>query len=415
MAASAVGVQSPDPDGTGAVKRRSARVRAAAAGLAMVGGSLLLVLLVEGVGLLVPRRDRPPDNLWALSDAYAGRAEVEEMYREWWLAYRSQWKPYVHWQRAPFHGRTIQVDALGVRRTWRDPRLDDDRQSERALRIWMFGGSALWGTGARDLYTIPSVVARDLAARGILAEVINLGETGYVSTQEVVALFRRLQRHERPDAVVFYDGANDIASVALGQEAGLPLNSHNRVEEFNLLQPERYDDLSRAYWRRWWQRRGMVRLAEWLRRFGKTAGDDSQVSPPKEVPPQLHANVESAVALYQENLRLVRQLAEANGFEVLFFWQPVIFDKSPLSLSEEARRREVAIFAPAFEIAKELRRSASPLTTAQDFTDLSHILSSEGESFFLDWCHVSEEANAILGAAMADRIARRLALETRDR
>ena len=56
----------------------------------------------------------------------------------------------------------------------------------------------------------------------------NLSEIGYVSTQELVALFQELQAGYRPDVVIFYDGVNDTTSALLEREAGLTTNEVNR-------------------------------------------------------------------------------------------------------------------------------------------------------------------------------------------
>ena len=52
----------------------------------------------------------------------------------------------------------------------------------------MLGGSSLWGFGARDDQTIPSLLARKLHERGLKVEIKNLSELGYVSTQELIGL-----------------------------------------------------------------------------------------------------------------------------------------------------------------------------------------------------------------------------------
>ncbi len=100
----------------------------------------------------------------------------------------------------------------------------------------MLGGSSLWGFGARDDQTIPSLLARNLDQRGWRVELKNLSEIGYVSTQELIALVRELQAGYRPDVVIFYDGVNDTTSALLEGEAGLTTNEVNRRQEFNLLQ-----------------------------------------------------------------------------------------------------------------------------------------------------------------------------------
>src|SRR5262249_15615947 len=96
--------------------------------------------------------------------------------------------------------------------------------------------SSLWGFGARDDQTIPSLLARELFEQEWNVQIRNLAEIGYVSTQEVVALVRELQSGYRPDVVIFYDGVNDTTSAYLEGQAGLTTNEVNRRREFNLLQ-----------------------------------------------------------------------------------------------------------------------------------------------------------------------------------
>src|SRR5208337_2872249 len=64
-------------------------------------------------------------------------------------AERVQYKPYVVWRRAPFTGKTINIDSDGLRKTYYTA-CDQD-----AYTIWMFGDSGLWGAGLPDWETIP--------------------------------------------------------------------------------------------------------------------------------------------------------------------------------------------------------------------------------------------------------------------
>ncbi|MER3445854.1 MAG: hypothetical protein C4291_03015 [Candidatus Dadabacteria bacterium] len=76
----------------------------------------------------------------------------------------------------------------------------------------MFGGSTMWGTEARDDFTIPSILSKKLWRRGIRCDIVNFSGSGYVSTQEVIALLIELQRGNIPNLVIFYDGINDTYS-----------------------------------------------------------------------------------------------------------------------------------------------------------------------------------------------------------
>ena len=136
----------------------------------------------------------------------------------------------------PFSGQTISIDQDGLRRTWQAPLPRPVGTEPKTFKVLMLGGSSLWGFGARDDHTIPSLVARKLHERGCRVEVRNLAEIGYVSTQEVVALVRELQSGYRPDLVIFYDGVNDTTSALLEGEAGVTTNERNRRAEFNIRQ-----------------------------------------------------------------------------------------------------------------------------------------------------------------------------------
>ena len=71
----------------------------------------------------------------------------------------------------------------------------------------MFGGSTMWGAGARDDYTIPSFLSKMLtqAFPGRI-RVVNYGRSGFVSTQERILLFQALQHGCRPQIAIFYPG-----------------------------------------------------------------------------------------------------------------------------------------------------------------------------------------------------------------
>ena len=109
-------------------------------------------------------------------------------------------EPYYHWKQFEHVGKYINIDASGVRKTVKDPNVKGGK------KIFMFGGSTLWGHGSPDESTIPSIVQSHL---GDAYEVYNFGEDGFVSTQELNYLLYQLSLGNIPDAVIFYDGVND--------------------------------------------------------------------------------------------------------------------------------------------------------------------------------------------------------------
>ena len=123
--------------------------------------------------------------------------------REYWKEFRQsnqiEYRPYVLWRRQPYQGRQITIDADGIRRTLHS------QCDGHAFTIWMFGDSTMWGSGASDAETIPSLVAANFDRAGQKVCVVNFGEKGWVNTQEVFQLILELKKPNtaKPNVVLF--------------------------------------------------------------------------------------------------------------------------------------------------------------------------------------------------------------------
>ncbi len=127
----------------------------------------------------------------AFADAYAGASWTPEYFAEDARS-SARWCPYSYWVGKRFHSRYLNINSQGLRRTWRGPRtLRDD--TGKAIRIYTFGGSTMWGEGARDDYTIASWLQRMLDETPYRVKVTNYAEDGYVSTQEALFLAKQLR------------------------------------------------------------------------------------------------------------------------------------------------------------------------------------------------------------------------------
>ena len=208
----------------------------------MIGITILLLCVLEGslsLTFFIKDRfsafDESADYRRALADTSSDPTWVDKYYKEFSRSFVAQWRSYVYWRRKPYHGNHINIDTNGIRLTTLTKPIQ--QESRTPVKIFMFGGSTIWGTGARDAFTIPSILLQELHNKGVATEVINFGETGYVSTQEVIALLLQLQKGQLPDLVIFYDGINDLFSAYQQRVAGLTENEYNRVNEFNLSTP----------------------------------------------------------------------------------------------------------------------------------------------------------------------------------
>jgi hypothetical protein len=332
-----------------------------------------------------------------VSEGYGGEPWPVQHYREL-ERLEDRWEPFVYFRQRLFSGQTISIDREGLRATWQPPRVPAGGEVARSYKLLMLGGSSLWGFGARDGRTIPSLVARKLFERGVRVDVKNLAEIGYVSTQEVVALLGELQSGYRPDLVLFYDGVNDSTSALLEGEAGVTTNERNRRDEFNIRQsPAR---LGAAMIARLVQDSASYRFAQVIGRRLVAAQGTTGSLPSGDRRRELIAEV---VRRYRGNLSIVDRLGRGFGFEALYFWQPVVFEKTPLTPFE---REEAEKFGWAREFLVEVYRgvrASAELAAEPRFHDLSRLFADSPGLVFIDYCHTTEFANERIAEAMAAR------------
>jgi lysophospholipase L1-like esterase len=364
----------------------------------IVGITLLVIVVTESGFRLVFwvkdhfAKEAVPDRR-VIEAGYGGESWPARHYREL-QALEVRWQPYVYFRPKLFSGQTITIDREGIRRTWTPPSSAD--RAGKVFKLLLLGGSSLWGYGARDDQTIPSLVAREMYDRGYRVEVKNLGEIGYVSTQEVIALLRDLQSGYRPDLVILYDGVNDTTSAWIEGEAGVTTNEQNRREEFNLLQsPSR---LAASLIVKLVQDSSSYRFAQVIGRRLIGARD----VPPRTTPAKdAHELAAEVVRRYRANVAIVEKLGKEFGFETLFYWQPVVFDKRELTPfeTEEARKFEWArgFFSEVYGAI----RSSSELGGDTHFHDLSRLFAGTPELIFIDYCHTTESGNLKVAQAIA--------------
>jgi lysophospholipase L1-like esterase len=370
----------------------------------ILGITLVLIVALElGLRAVFWLKDRskpriPPDPRVVAALPESG-AWLDLHYREL-ETLSDRWQPFVYFRQRPFRGQTVTVDEEGLRATWQPPRSRaENGPAGSPLKILMLGGSSLWGFGARDDWTIPSLVSKSLYRRGVRADVRNLAEIGYVNTQEMIALLRELEEGYRPDIVVFYDGVNDATSALLERQASVSTNETNRVREFNLLQSA--PRLVTALLGNLVRNSAMFRLASSLRgRFAK--GQSQEFALPSRE--DSHRLAYEVVRGYGANVKLIETLGKAYGFRALFVWQPVIFFKKSLVPFEEEERAKYNWTAAMFQDVQAMIAQEVQLTSDAAFINLSEIFKDTESLVFLDFCHTTEEANAKIAVEIVPRL-----------
>ena len=295
--------------------------------------------------------------------------------------------PYRGWWVRPGRHEDLYVEPSGYRHT--EQTLQGDEATWR--RVFLMGGSAMWGFTARDRATIPSWVARQLAAQGIEdVKVENKAQCAFNLTQNVATLEQELRAGARPVAVVFLDGINEVGPVAEGEQAGEVYGQADARRRFALGHGSTNELLLALA-----SNLHVVRALQGLR------------SAPKA--PEL--DVPAACAKIADNyLNLVRigeALGREFGFTPLFFWQPALATSSkPLG------PWEAHLMADDRDPLVRLTKACLPDVEARlatrrdiDFFPLNAIFDHvEGDQFLDHYGHVTEQANGVIAAAITERL-----------
>jgi hypothetical protein len=320
--------------------------------------------------------------------AYRDQPRAEVFWQEALEVRRRHYRPYVVWRRAAYKGETIEIDERGFRHT---PGSDC---REESLVVFALGGSTIWGWGAPDDSTIPSFLQQGLVrkqARPVC--VVNLGEGGFVSTQEVVQLLLELQRGVRPDLVVFYDGVNDVIAAFQSGQAGDHQNLPSieaRFEDRGLL-----DFASRK-----------LELFRLIRPARSVLGLESRSPLSAEEISDLAGSV---VETYLENYDVVMRLAGTYQFEARHFWQPhLLLGDKPLSPEEErmieALERALESDETLVNLLRETNRQISGhFAERERLHDLRDVFDTEERQIWIDALgHVAPLGNELVAGRILD-------------
>ncbi len=343
---------------------------------------LILVGLAEAAGQLLYARRKPADR-YLVQDYYKNRDwSVDLLTTQESLSLR--FEPYVGWRRTDCTSEFLNVND-GIRRT-----VHPSEPSPEAVVVWMFGGSTMWGEGVRDIATIPSHFARIAAEHGLNVRVVNLGESGWVSTQEALLLSLKLRAGEKPDIAVFYDGVNDtFATYQSGLTDGGPQNRDMFENYFRLgYDPRRRLRNSIALYRI--LRRVTLEFSdEWTAAVGTTVDADD--------------TARKLMSMYLGNVDFVRRMAGAYDFDSVFFWQPtIVFQENFETTERDAYTRGASRNLHGM---LDFYKRTTELLPDDGVIDVSRCLGpSPAEGWFIDHNHLNEAGNAVVARALFERL-----------
>jgi hypothetical protein len=291
--------------------------------------------------------------------AYGGASWFPSFRRDmaWVMDERVAWRPMAVQRVLDVATPTVNVRDR-VRESWTAPECDC-----RRVTVWLYGGSGAFGVGQRDEHTIASEFARAAAADGVVVDVQNRGIPGQMHWRNATRLAWDLTQSPPPDLVVFYEGAEEVASELELASRGLG----NTLAPFEPFITDLYDEVMN------------VPEVPSPAPDGVSLDGWPTVDSTDREPGQL------AALRYDRSRAMSRWTAEAGELPVRYFWQPSRFDRGA-----DAR------LAP--ERAAVFRGAAKSLPT--DVRDLAGTLSSTDRPVFYDDTNHNEFGAELVGAAM---------------
>lgn len=362
----------------------------------VVTGYALLCILVCTVVILLLVIDRASEfatarieadmrESWGGMGAEQDQVSMDQDGFDGRLAYR----PFVTWRHTPYASTTTNVDSAGLRVT------TGSRCAAGTLRVFMFGGSTMWGYQARDSGTIASHLQSSLSRASTRPVcVVNAGEMGWVSSQELIMLTQLLRNGDAPDAIIFYDGINDTYAAIEPESKPGDHVAMRRIQSRMALG-------AAGMARRIVTESRVVRMMDaWRAR--EQAGHTPSAAERQQVA-QLAGLV---VALYAGNVRTIADIAQARGMPALFFWQPTLeAGQKPMS-EAEARMCRVRPWASRRVFHDSYRRATQLADTMPAVHDISAMFAADTARIYVDEEHISSQGNRRVADVMMSWIVR---------
>ncbi len=350
---------------------------------------VLVTLAVIEVGLKIIYALKEKGNLTAQDKAarnpvYANLEWTTEMFAEEDRIH-PLFVPYIMWRSQEFHGKHITITPAGLRKTWNPPLTGH----EKVKKVFCFGGSTTWGVGARDDFTLPSLLAQKLNQGPTRYVVENYGEKGFSLTQEVINLVLLLKQGHLPDYAIFYDGINEVM---VGTKNGEP----GSIFGADIIRRQLFRRDKETAWRKIANELQRTKISQAfldLSRLTQSRQDQEGVITLQEET-DMNRLAEAIVADYLRNVEVVKRLAQAYGFKPLFIWQPSPCAAKGLTPEEKAmiaaweEKKMIKMYQMVYDKMKPVQ--------LDHFYNIADMFDNKQESVFISWAHLTEKGNDLV-------------------
>ncbi|MGB6064466.1 MAG: SGNH/GDSL hydrolase family protein [Desulfomonilaceae bacterium] len=294
--------------------------------------------------------------------------------------------------RAVYDPYTLFLQKEGVRPTANNSRSKDKGKNKV---LWLLGGSTMRGATPRDDTTIPSFLSGFLNSnqQDLHFTVINFGVDSFNSLLETKYLQKLLiESSERPDFIIFYDGAND-AKYFLEHRDPYAHHGYRRVRA-----------LIESYYRRWLGLLKPLNAAIYAS-FTKELYDKiHQVWIPLD--PNSPA-LKKLVVGVEQRYDHVNKIAHCYGAEFRVIWQPIVWVED-CQVSAEIHDSEKDFFVDTEKLATMRRNFVIPylacvkrLNRKPYFVDFRKVLCGRKEAAYQpDGVHLTDAGRKMVAEQM---------------
>lgn len=331
----------------------------------------------------------------------------------WWFKesqkITSIFVPFLNWMTKDMSTQHITVEH-GIRKTVGN--VEDVRVTPR--RVFLFGGSTMWGFAANDDETIPSILAKELQNNGAW-QITNFGEFGYTSMHGMTRLVMELTRGNIPDVVIFYDGCNDLQSYipsGVSQSTQYYERIRDTLGDMNQYKDTPLENRSLA------SKDAVSLLQHFIftyikiirypillgNKFLHLVKGNAESSPPSEIVQTDNQKLAvQMVTEYHQKIRILQGLSNEYGFKYKAIWQPLLIDKTPLSPKEELLTQRYTDFSqhiPLWKSAKKMMQQSG----IENFMDISTLFDGNSDTIFMSKCHITPQGNRAVASKLKEII-----------
>lgn len=273
-----------------------------------------------------------------------------------------EYTPWVDYKNIDFSGKYVNTKGF-IRKSVPDKVTNADKP--KPLKIYLFGGSTMFGFNVMDNETIASAlgnVYKEDCSDCPSIEIYNYGIPAYYSYNELILLNHLIYSGNKPDIAIFLDGLNEFVIVQAARQ---------RVPWF------------------------YYRLKENIKNVKDSTLSLFQLKPGESI----SSTSKEAATNYLSNITYASQLCNDNNISPLFFIQPTPYYKYP------NKKNDPIVDTSSNELlATGYKLLESECDTTRKIYFLGNVLENEKGLPFIDQFHYSPSMNRRIAEEIYERL-----------